>query len=746
MDEGSIDWVLGGEAVDTVLRGGGVGPPLSVEGAGSLEELVEEALMVAGAAEEGPRGQLRYGAALLLAFVQHNLTGPPLSPCLVLCSEPVGRAAAEALGAGGERVASSAGALVLLVVARAVLFDSTLDMVGPPVWLWRARWYAQHRQLLPGRLPPDSELLCLLRAPPSPSLLLERVRCLIAAERFPEARISLADAMQQAGLVGVHLTGIMGRRTKYQTFDVAQLVLHVEETTLGPSTEVEREQVAEVGHEEDNPLREKPLLNTATGAVELPPLTAHQQCVLLVACVLAAKEEAHDEQTVVLALPWANAVLEQHRHWTVHSAALFVRSLLEAQWSKTRDRAALQLQVLLDQWADGDGLAASDVGTMHRLEHVFTSPMPPRYVLQVETARAYTRIGAASSAAALYAAVGMQRQRVSCLVMSGQSAEASAVVRDLLVKAEGAERWELLCLQGDVEGKPDYWEQAWTESAGKCPLAMRMAGRARAAVGDWEGAAERLAKALEVNSAHPESQFTLGTALMHLGRFKEAIAPLAAAAHQLTEDGQAWANLAAALQACNQSGPALTAAQQAARHRPRDHRILENLMALGRLEGQLSVVVHAATRLCELRHESKPERMPRGALVAVLESPVDQALPPHTRELFDQVVEGWAALPDPYLMRARLHARQNRPRDALLDAARATRLLKAALAADPDSATARQMMVAHLPDHARWCREVGSDEDQRALASLIGKLAETVLSGEPEAIGKAREALVRGSE
>jgi hypothetical protein len=60
-----------------------------------------------------------------------------------------------------------------------------------------------------------------------------------------------------------------------------------------------------------------------------------------------ARRHARDELTLGLALPYVTAVLSQPSSpYAVRSAALFVRSLLEAHLSRTRDRAALQLEAL----------------------------------------------------------------------------------------------------------------------------------------------------------------------------------------------------------------------------------------------------------------------------------------------------------------------------------------------------------------------------------------------------------------
>ena len=365
----------------------------------------------------------------------------------------------------------------------------------------------------------------------------------------------------------------------------------------------------------------------------------------------------------------------------------------------------------------------------HRLQHVFAAPLPSRALLQLETARAYRRVGALSSAGELFALLGRPRDQIGCLVASGRPQEAGQLARDLLAQArpESGERWELLCLQGDLEQRPELWSQAWAESLGRCPLAMRLAGRASLAAGQTERGIAELTLALAVNEAHPEAQFSLGTALLRLERAAEAVPHLALAVHGLSDDGQAWANLSAALQMAGQPDSALHAAQQAGRHAPRDHRVQENLMRLALQCSALSTAVQAARRICTLRHDSAPARLPLVALVALAALPLTSRQPLEAELLFDDCVDHWPSLAEPYVLRCKYReVILSQPLLALLDAARATRLLRAQLALDVALPSAVDRLLAHLATHVRLVLLHGSPDDQRALRAFCRQLLDSL--------------------
>ena len=58
-------------------------------------------------------------------------------------------------------------------------------------------------------------------------LLIEQSHCFISFYKYKQAKQNIKEALRLLNL-NIKLTGKLGRRTKYQTFDVAQLVLDVQ--------------------------------------------------------------------------------------------------------------------------------------------------------------------------------------------------------------------------------------------------------------------------------------------------------------------------------------------------------------------------------------------------------------------------------------------------------------------------------------------------------------------------------------
>jgi hypothetical protein len=440
--------------------------------------------------------RLRGGAALLCAHLQHCVTGPALPPALALCSERAQRAAARAL----LLPARCSSALPLLWLARALLFhplldppssashaasdaasdaaasDASLRVVVRAAALWRARVLAHLRELAQDEQRRDSwpqELRCWRAVS---GHWQEKALALGGQDRWAEALRLVARRKQQLGLRAA-LSGRLGKRTKYQTFECAQLVLLVErddpdaeEDDDDEREEEENQKKQALEHDEPEEVKLEPdsiLLERGRGEEGEPELTPEQQSVLVLEGLCVARRHARDELTLGLALPYVEQVLfglvclsfaltcffqkvlrQRSCPFAVRSAALFVRSLLEAHMSKTRDRAALQLEALHEGWQrERDGTTAAA-----RLAHVWGCPLPARNALLLETARAYMRIGAVSTAAGMFERLGRVREHMSCLVVAGKPHAAGQLCEDLLASAETArhQRWELLCLLGEL--------------------------------------------------------------------------------------------------------------------------------------------------------------------------------------------------------------------------------------------------------------------------------------------------------
>ena len=108
-------------------------------------------------------------------------------------------------------------------------------------------------------------------------LLVEHSHCLLAFYKYKQAKKALKRALSLLGL-NLKLTGKLGRRTKFQEFDIAQLVLDLKnrqvEVIAKPGVtdedfvteEIKEGEVQNVKLEEESPLLEQTKITDPTGA------------------------------------------------------------------------------------------------------------------------------------------------------------------------------------------------------------------------------------------------------------------------------------------------------------------------------------------------------------------------------------------------------------------------------------------------------------------------------------------------
>jgi hypothetical protein len=198
-----------------------------------------------------------------------------------------------------------------------------------------------------------------------------------------------------------NVTGALGKRTKFQTFDVSQLVVMAsshEDGQEDKETYIEKENIIasnenvnngyEVNHKVDNlkgfdlALNNDTLLDkiaftsdeTNRGQKNLKVI---DQCILLAFCMNVKNVNPADGLTNEEMMPYVCRVLEHPNNWMVHTMALLLRSRLEVSKSRKVERACLQLQTLVDQFKTTDSTVSE------RLAYFFSIEMPAKWQLEV---------------------------------------------------------------------------------------------------------------------------------------------------------------------------------------------------------------------------------------------------------------------------------------------------------------------------------------------------------------------------
>lgn len=161
-------------------------------------------------------------------------------------------------------------------------------------------------------------------------------------------------------------------------------------------------------------------------------------------------------------------VLENPNNWMVHTMALLLRSRLEGGKSRTVERAALQLQALVDQFP------LTDSPVSERMHHFFSIMLPPKWELEGELGERFVSLGVTRSALEIFERLEMWDNVISCYQMLEQEKKAEAVVLERLKVSP--ESPKLHCILGDLRKEPALYEKAWKLSDGRYARAMRSLG------------------------------------------------------------------------------------------------------------------------------------------------------------------------------------------------------------------------------------------------------------------------------
>jgi len=370
------------------------------------------------------------------------------------------------------------------------------------------------------------------------------------------------------------ITGVLGIKRQYQTEEFAQLGVkasskanaaagaspsgpmgsHAEEDGAAISNVPENLKLTSVDDLTD--VLEVPKLSNSIDSDEKAlfesPLGIVEQLILLAKCsYLWVTSNPNDEMLLQQVNALAQRVLRTEEqptdageedgplltaNWLSFSCGLYYRCRAEHHRNKTRERAAFQLQALVDQFNDRRPSAA------HRLVAVHGAGYPARFHLQREMGTRMMRMGMVSTAHEQFKKLRMWPEAIDCLMVAERNVEALDMVNELLEKSPTPRLW---CCLGDLEKEPRHYEKAWELSKGRFARAQRSLGRHYFYKEDLAKAVDAFSLALDINPLHSDVWFTMGVAQMRLERFEDAATTFSRCIGVNDENGEAWANLAA---------------------------------------------------------------------------------------------------------------------------------------------------------------------------------------------------------
>ena len=496
--------------VPTVPTGDNTGVPTSVPTAAAMSNADDIELFCSG-------------IACLLAFIQQSWTGPSLSfSPLELVNQKLQQLGIQRLEnskilyelmTDGEELYSLVQEPVLLYLAHLILVKKNLFKFETYNW-WRQRCLMTLQKLLDN---PSSTLYqeikdCFAKITVfNHPELLARYHLELGNfySYYSNYKTSIEEYSKAQKITGLEweLTGVMGKRTKFQQFETSQLVI-----VANSSNVLENEMKTQFKPRNlnlnDDTLLEKMESSTPIESMQLNPT---DQCILLSFCLNYKNTNPEDGLVIEQMMPFVNRVLENCNDWMITTMGLILRSRLESQKSRTVERSCLQLQALVDQW----NFQQNDAPVQDRMVNVFSLLVPTKWELEVELGQRFVSIGVVRSGLEIFTRLQMYEKMISCYQLLDEPKKAEMLLLELLEKNPTSPKY--LCLMGDVKQDFEYYLKAWESSNHKYARAMRSLAYHYFRIEDWQTSIDCFQKALEINAMFENSWFVQGCAALKIG-------------------------------------------------------------------------------------------------------------------------------------------------------------------------------------------------------------------------------------
>ncbi|KAI8883426.1 TPR-like protein [Backusella circina FSU 941] len=442
-----------------------------------------------------------------------------------------------------------------------------------------------------------------------------------------EALEKMESAQKESGFKW-SLTGALGRRTKFQTFDISQLVILAESKNAeDKDSEAARPENLELN--DDTVLDHIAFTENEKNKDEENKrhgnLNVIDQCILLAFCLNVKNTNPEHGITTEQMVPYVTRVLENANNWMVHTMGLLLRSRLEAHKGRTVERAALQLQALVDQ------VKVEDSTVQERLSYFYDLLLPSKWEMERELARRFVSLGVVRSALEIFERLEMWEDVISCYQMLEQPQKAKDVLKGLMDKSPDSPKY--WCILGDLEAEPEHWKKSWEISGHHYARAMRSLGSYLYKRENYEESIECYQKALSINPLFEGSWYILGCAGMFIENWEVASRAFQRVVALDDDQPEAWNNLASIYLNMDKKPDAFLCLKRATKIKFDSWKMWQNLLFVSVDVGQFPDAIYSMQRVVELRWDKVREQAVDVQVLRMLvENVIQNWKDPHDRD------------------------------------------------------------------------------------------------------------------
>ncbi|XP_072943862.1 tetratricopeptide repeat protein 27 [Epargyreus clarus] len=431
--------------------------------------------------------------------------------------------------------------------------------------------------------------------------------------RIQKVEEYLLKARELAGLK-LELTGILGKRTKFQQEALPQLALTSEldssmERTSAEQTHGNSELPPEIELQDDVRLN-KIQFNEQISQAELPSL---EQTLCLLTVQYIQKSQPKDDLMTEELQPYIEAVLLQKRGpWSTRVASLLIRCKVEATHKRTVERAMLQCETIVN---DKTGVSPTS-----RLSYLWASGLPPAWTWRQQLADLYLSLGLVKAALEEYQRVQLWEDVIVCYTMLQLRHKAAEVIQQQL---DVKPTVKLYCLLGDATDDVSYYEKAWEFSNFKSSRAQRHWGNFLFDHKKYEECIPHYEKSVEINSIQETVWLRLGYAALSAENWDLSARAYRMYTYLQPNTFEAWNNLAKVYVQQGDKPRAHRALMEALRFNYDNWKLWENVILVSMDTGNFEDVMRGCHRLLELQRKYEDVEVLRLLVRAIVQDSLD---------------------------------------------------------------------------------------------------------------------------
>ncbi|XP_073943570.1 tetratricopeptide repeat protein 27 [Choristoneura fumiferana] len=411
--------------------------------------------------------------------------------------------------------------------------------------------------------------------------------------RVQKVEEHLNKARELAGLK-LELTGVLGKRTKWQQTTLPQLALtsSLDATVDRPSAEQSHgaaELPRDIELQDDVRLNKIQYLEEISQA-ELPSL---EQTLCMLTVQYLQKSQPKDELMHEELSPYIEAVVSQPvGPWAPRVAALLVRCQLEAGHKRSVERAMLQCEAIVNE--------KKDVAPTTRLSYLWASGVGPAWCWRQQLAALYLSLGLVKAALEHYQRLMLWEDVILCYTMLQLRHKAAEIIQQQI---DINPTVKLYCLLGDATDDVSCYEKAWEFSEHASSRAQRHWGNFLFDRKQYAECIPHFERSLEINSIQETIWLRLGYAALETGQWETSGRAYRRYTYLQPNTFEAWNNLAKVYVQQADKPRAHRALMEALRYNYDNWKLWENVIIVSMDTGHFEDAIRGAHRLLDIRHQ-----------------------------------------------------------------------------------------------------------------------------------------------